>query len=105
MRMRGFDSARVISPGSWIRRRRIRIKSEVYGEKRQAQHSAGAVFFWMNQPDRIQNRLGLAVMVVVIVVSTIVMIVVMIAVVFAVPVPFMNLPSFAVVVVVRMGPV
>ena len=44
-------------------------------------------------------------MVVVIVMAMVVMIVVVIAVVFAVPVSFMNLPTFAVVVVVGVGPV
>jgi hypothetical protein len=44
-------------------------------------------------------------MVVVIVMSVVVMVVVVIAVVFAVPVPFMNLPTLAVVVVVGVGPV
>ena len=44
-------------------------------------------------------------MVVVIAVLMVVMIIVVIAMVFAVPVPFMNLPTFAVVVVVGVGPV
>ena len=44
-------------------------------------------------------------MVVVIAMPMVVMIVVVIAVVFAVPVPFANLPTFAVVVVVGVGPV
>jgi hypothetical protein len=53
----------------------------------------------------IQNRSGLAVMVVMVAVPMVVMIIVVIAMVFAVPVAFMNSPTFAVVVVVGMAPV
>jgi hypothetical protein len=44
-------------------------------------------------------------MVVVIAMLVVVMILVVIAVVFAIPVPFMNLPTFVVVIVVGVGPV